>query len=242
MIAVDVNDSYDDIGTSVVVLITSPVPVSVTEIDELPSKDVSKALPTVAVRVEDMRFSVIVLTASPMTFSVTEISGLLIGDVFNARSTVVVTTEDITRLSATNKKLVVSNEAISDLSTASSRDVLEVGKSIDEVSGARARGSLRVKKPFPLDKSVSRRPLVAFAFGISVADSELSIVVVNMLLVVFRVVTVEELVSELEDNAVHFPLTSISAFFGTVACCAGKVNVHSFSSLMLLTPRSDNRR
>jgi hypothetical protein len=187
----------------------------------------------------EIGISVVVLTASPVLVSVTEMGELLIKDVSKAPSTVVVTTEDA-RLSETNRRLVVSGVAMSELGTASSRDIVELGKSTDEVSGARGSGSLRVEKLSALDGSVSIP--VVFRLRISVIDNGLFVVVVNTLLVVFGMVIVEELMSELEDDAVHFPLTFKSESVGTFACCAGKVNVHSFSSLMLLTPRSDNRR
>lgn len=241
MITVDVKASDAEIGISVVVLTTSPVLVGVTETDELLIKCVSEALSIAVVTLENMGFSVVVLTASPAIVSVTEMGELLIKDVSKASLTVVVSTKDAT-MPETNRRLVFSGVAVSELGTASSRDVVELGKSTDEVSGARASGSLRVEKLFSLDGSVSDEVLVWFMFGIPVADTGLSVVIANTLLVVFGVVIVEELTSELEDDAVHFPLISMSASFGTVACCAGKAKVHSFNSLMLLTPRSDNRR
>jgi hypothetical protein len=81
---------------------------------------------------------------------------------------------------------------------------------------------------------------------VSVVKDTISIVVLEMLLVAVEVVIVEdaeELERELEDdNAWHLPLILISAFFGTVAFCAGSVKVHSLSSLMFLTPRRESRR
>jgi hypothetical protein len=93
------------------------------------------------------------------------------------------------------------------------------------------------------DGVMSEATLVALSIGMSVVESKTSVVVINMLLVTVGVMLVEELMMELDDDdALHLPLTSISAFLGTVPFCAGKVTVHSLRSLILLTPRRDKRR
>lgn len=84
--------------------------------------------------------------------------------------------------------------------------------------------------------------LVELSTAISTLDKTTSAVVVGTLLVTCGTAVIVELMSELEDDARHLPLTSISAFFGTVAFWAGRVNVHSFNSLMFWTPRRDSLR
>ena len=75
--------------------------------------------------------------------------------------------------------------------------------------------------------------LVVFTSGTSVVET-------GMLVDVSEAIVVEELMRELDECLGHFALTSES--FGAVPFCAGKVNVHSLSSLMFLTPRRDKRR
>tara|TARA_R110002003_G_scaffold279_22_gene18196 strand:+ start:32749 stop:34575 length:1827 start_codon:yes stop_codon:yes gene_type:complete len=62
----------------------------------------------------------------------------------------------------------------------------------------------------------SRIVLVAFSTGVSVEITKISVSVMGMLLVSFGVMLVDELMRELDDDALHLPLTSISAFLGTV--------------------------
>jgi hypothetical protein len=94
-----------------------------------------------------------------------------------------------------------------------------------------------------MDDVMSEVTLVTLSIGMSVVESKTSVVVISMLLVTVGVMLVEELMMELDDDdALHLPLTSISAFLGTVPFCAGKVTVHSLRSLILLTPRRDRRR
>jgi hypothetical protein len=58
------------------------------------------------------------------------------------------------------------------------------------------------------DTGRSRIVLVAFSTGVSVEITNVSVTVMAML--------VDELMRELDDDALHLPLTSISAFLGTV--------------------------
>jgi hypothetical protein len=62
----------------------------------------------------------------------------------------------------------------------------------------------------------SRIVLVAFSTAVSVEITKVSVSVMGMLLVSFGVMLVDELMRELDDDALHLPLTSISAFLGTV--------------------------
>jgi hypothetical protein len=113
-----------------------------------------------------------------------------------------------------------------------------VGSSDDERNASLSAGMVLVS----LGGNVSNEVLDKLIMDVSIADSVVSVVVAHMLLVVSKTSIVEELEGGLEVEALHLPLTSMSAPFETVGFCAGKVNVHSFSSLMLLTPRRDNRR
>jgi hypothetical protein len=91
------------------------------------------------------------------------------------------------------------------------------------------------------DGVISRNVLVALSTAVRVADEMKSVAVIGILLDTFGVMIAEELIIELDD-ALHLPLTSISASLGTVPFWAGSVNVHSFSSFMFLTPSRDRRR
>jgi hypothetical protein len=93
------------------------------------------------------------------------------------------------------------------------------------------------------DDVVSNSVLVVFSVGVSIAEVTLSVVVIGTILVVEESKLVEELMKELdEDDALHLPLTSISAFLGRVSFCGGRVNVHSLRALMFFTPRRETRR
>jgi hypothetical protein len=92
-------------------------------------------------------------------------------------------------------------------------------------------------------KETSRRVFVVLSIGISVVEIGISVVEIAMLLGGTGVKFVEELTVELiDDDALHLSFKPISAFLGTMPFCAGRVEVHSFSSLIFLTPRRDSRR
>jgi hypothetical protein len=86
--------------------------------------------------------------------------------------------------------------------------------------------------------------VVEFSTGISITEGSGFVVVaiVGKLLVTSGAVIVVELMSELEDDARHLPLTSTSVSLGTSAFCPGRVRVHSFSSFMFWTPRRESLR
>lgn len=103
-----------------------------------------------------------------------------------------------------------------------------VSKYVDDINP-----SIRVLESEAVDvKSITE--LVIFSSSTSVVNT-------GMLVDVSVGTSVDELTRALDDEGFwHFPVTSES--LGAIPLKAGKVRVHSLSSLIFLTPRRESRR